>query len=279
MLLTDWVRIGLSGATVDGRKIKASWLKEAADSYSLDLYTASINREHTTWYGNLGQIQQLKTEEENGKTALYAKFRPDADLVHMNKMGNALFTSMEIKPKFADTGKAYLTGLAVTDDPASLGTQQLNFSNVDEPIIFISEGLQIETFVEESAGQEPESKSDDDEPETQLSIFKRLAKTLNFKVIEKEQAPTAYNSDSDAVKIFKELKTLIQSSTPDLSNLFNREKGEALTEQYAALKEDYDQTAAEVHELTERFTHALKETPTADPKDHTASNPDKPRIL
>jgi len=39
-----------------------------------------------------------------------------------------LFTSREINPKFADTGKAYLLGLAATDDPASLGTEMLTFS-------------------------------------------------------------------------------------------------------------------------------------------------------
>lgn len=44
------------------------------------------------------------------------------------KKGQKLFTSMEVSPKFADTGKAYLVGLAATDDPASLGTEMLAFS-------------------------------------------------------------------------------------------------------------------------------------------------------
>ncbi len=44
------------------------------------------------------------------------------------KKGQKLFTSMEVSPKFADTGKAYLVGLAATDDPASLGTEMLTFS-------------------------------------------------------------------------------------------------------------------------------------------------------
>ncbi|MFP3534503.1 GPO family capsid scaffolding protein, partial [Burkholderia sp. SIMBA_042] len=37
------------------------------------------------------------------------------------------FTSVEIQPNFADTGKPYLRGMAVTDDPASLGTEALHF--------------------------------------------------------------------------------------------------------------------------------------------------------
>jgi hypothetical protein len=35
---------------------------------------------------------------------------------------------MEVSTSFADTGKAYLVGLAATDDPASLGTEMLQFS-------------------------------------------------------------------------------------------------------------------------------------------------------
>jgi hypothetical protein len=34
---------------------------------------------------------------------------------------------MEIQPNFANSGKCYLVGLAVTDDPASLGTEYLEF--------------------------------------------------------------------------------------------------------------------------------------------------------
>ena len=46
----------------------------------------------------------------------------------MNKASQKIYTSMEIQPNFANTGKSYLVGLAVTDDPASLGTEMLEFS-------------------------------------------------------------------------------------------------------------------------------------------------------
>ena len=41
--------------------------------------------------------------------------------------GQKIYSSMEIMSNFADTGKAYLVGLAITDTPASLGTTA-NFS-------------------------------------------------------------------------------------------------------------------------------------------------------
>ncbi len=40
-----------------------------------------------------------------------------------------LHTSCEYTADFAKTGKAYLTGLAMTDEPASLGTTQVHLSS------------------------------------------------------------------------------------------------------------------------------------------------------
>src|SRR3546814_16550343 len=47
-----------------------------------------------------------------------------------------LFTSCEIHPDFAGEGKAYLVGLAVTDMPASLGTEPLKFAALSRPNLF-----------------------------------------------------------------------------------------------------------------------------------------------
>lgn len=63
----------------------------------------------------------------NGKWALFARITPTDDLIAMNKKLQKVYTSMEIQPNFANTGKCYLVGLAVTDDPASLGTEYLEF--------------------------------------------------------------------------------------------------------------------------------------------------------
>ena len=65
---------------------------------------------------------------EDGKLALFAQIEPLPDLVAMTKAKQKIYTSIEVTPKFADTGEAYLTGLAVTDSPASLGTEILAFA-------------------------------------------------------------------------------------------------------------------------------------------------------
>ncbi len=70
----------------------------------------------------------LKTEEQDGKLGLLAQIDPTDELVAMTKARQKVFSSMEVQPEFADTGEAYLVGLAVTDNPASLGCEVLQFS-------------------------------------------------------------------------------------------------------------------------------------------------------
>ncbi len=100
---------------------------------------ARINLEHIRGlfpdgdFKRLGDVVELKAEKIhddsalNGKWALFAKITPTDDLIAMNKKLQKVYTSMEIQPNFANTGKCYLVGLAVTDDPASLGTEYLEF--------------------------------------------------------------------------------------------------------------------------------------------------------
>lgn len=132
-------RIGVEGATTDGREIQREWLVQMAASYNPTVYTALINLEHIKSYlpdstfNRYGRVTGLVAEEIKdgplaGKMALYADIEPTDALVELVKKGQKLFTSMEVSTKFADTGKAYLVGLGATDDPASLGTEMLAFS-------------------------------------------------------------------------------------------------------------------------------------------------------
>lgn len=63
----------------------------------------------------------------NGKKALFAKIASLDELVRMVRAEQKVYTSMEIRPNLSNSGKCYLIGLAVTDDPASLGTEYLEF--------------------------------------------------------------------------------------------------------------------------------------------------------
>lgn len=128
-LISDWKRIATSGKTADGREIDPQDLRDMADAYDPALYTATIWFEHIRYMGNFGSVTEVKAEDQGeGKVALFAKLAPNDRLLQLNKEAQKLFPSIEIQPNFADSGKAYLRGLAVTDEPASLGTAQLHFS-------------------------------------------------------------------------------------------------------------------------------------------------------
>lgn len=141
-ILTDWICIAKSGATVDGREILSRDLLDIAETYNAEKYTANIWPEHYR-FSNLGQVHEVKAEtfiDEDGqeRVKLFARIAPSLDLLQYNKRGQGLFTSIEIKPNFVGSGKTYLTGLAVTDSPASTHTTQLHFSKrvADTDVVF-----------------------------------------------------------------------------------------------------------------------------------------------
>ena len=132
-------RVAVEGATTDGRNIERAWIEQMARNYKPATYGARVNIEHlrslapdSTWrsYGDVLALEAKQVTEGDlkGKLALYATIEPLPDLVEMTtKLKQKVFTSIEVNPKFADTGEAYLMGIAVTDTPASLGTEMLSF--------------------------------------------------------------------------------------------------------------------------------------------------------
>jgi molybdopterin converting factor small subunit len=134
-----WFRVDVEGATTDGRQIERQWLVDAAETYNPTTYGARVWLEHFRSvladgpFRAFGDVLALKAEEVDiagtKKLALFAQIEPTDELVAMvNKAKQKIFTSIEISPKFADSGRAYLSGLAVTDTPASLGTEMLSFA-------------------------------------------------------------------------------------------------------------------------------------------------------
>ncbi|MEX6062109.1 GPO family capsid scaffolding protein [Providencia hangzhouensis] len=131
-LMTNWLCIATEGDTVDGRKIEAAWIEEAAELYDPNLYTACIWPEHERWFGSMGEVLAVKAErDEDGVLRLYAQLRPNQHLLQANRDGQLLFTSAEFTPdgNFRGTGKTYLQGLGVTCSPASVGTTRLQFKS------------------------------------------------------------------------------------------------------------------------------------------------------
>lgn len=132
---TKFFRVALEGATTDGRTIERTWIEQIAKNYDSKKYGARINLEHFRGllpdgpfkaYGDVTAVEAR--EEADGKIGLYAQLEPTPALIEMTKAKQKIYTSCEIDPSFADTKEAYLVGLAVTDSPASLGTEILTFA-------------------------------------------------------------------------------------------------------------------------------------------------------
>lgn len=132
---SKWFRVATEGATTDGRAIQRVWIEQMAKNFNPAKYGARVWIEHMrgllpdSAFAAQGDVLAVKAEQvEDGKLALFAQIKPLESLVAMNKAGQKLYTSIEVDPNFADTGEAYLVGLAVTDSPASLGTELLTFA-------------------------------------------------------------------------------------------------------------------------------------------------------
>ncbi|PAJ87939.1 phage capsid protein [Burkholderia ubonensis] len=139
---SKWFRVAVEGATTDGRTIERDWITQMAATYDRTVYSARVNCEHirgyapmsaTNPFGAYGDVIALKSEEIKdgglkGKMGLYAQIQPTQALIDMTKADQKIYTSIEVAPSFADTKQAYLIGLAVTDSPASLGTEILQFA-------------------------------------------------------------------------------------------------------------------------------------------------------
>ncbi len=101
------------------RRIFRKWL----ETFDPRVYGCRINLEHLRGilpdgifkrYGDVVELKAEKIDDDSalkGKWALFAKITPTDDLIAMNKAAQKVYTSMEIQPNFANTGKCYLVGL------------------------------------------------------------------------------------------------------------------------------------------------------------------------
>lgn len=191
-LVTDWLCIAASGGTIDGREIDDQWMDDIADTYDPRVFTAMIWPRHDTvenrkYTYNLGTVEAVKLETEDGVKKLYAQLSPNQFLIDANKAGQKLFTSIEIVEKFPTTGRDYLYGLAATDVPASLYTDRMEFNangeamtlrtfSAGESMTFtLQEKQQKAPFWERLFSQRPAAK-DNEEPMDKAQFEQLLGK-------------------------------------------------------------------------------------------------------
>ncbi|WP_448680237.1 GPO family capsid scaffolding protein [Pseudomonas nicosulfuronedens] len=220
---SNWFRVAVEGATSDKRIIKRSWLEQAAKNFDRSVYGARIWMEHfrsllpDSPFRAYGDVLAVKVEEVDiagqKKLALFAQVEPTPDLVAMNKAKQKIYTSIEIDDSFADTGEAYIVGLAVTDSPASLGTDVLAFS-----------------------AQKPESSPFKDRHYSETSMFTESIEVEGLTFEEVEDPKTGVGA-----KLLSSVKALLSG------------KQAQTDEQFSQVAEAVQAVAEHVKDLPEKF--------------------------
>lgn len=139
MPLSKPFAIATEGPTIDGRNISRQWITDMAKNYDPKTYTAVANLEHFLSslpdgiFKAYGKVVSLATQEATilgeKKLQLTAIVDASQEIVDLQKKGQKAFASIEVLNNFIGKGIAYLSGLAFTDQPASLGTEAMQFSH------------------------------------------------------------------------------------------------------------------------------------------------------
>ncbi|HEX9842076.1 MAG TPA: GPO family capsid scaffolding protein [bacterium] len=258
MLQTDWLKVATAGRTVDGREIKPEWLEKIAAAYSPKVYTASVNSEHF-FYPGLGYVTAVRAaQDEEGRTALYAKVAPTAELLARYQNRRQLFFSMELRSDFPAKGDLYLTGLAITDIPASQGLEPARFyaGAGERTRFFDTARLEAEPGGEgPGGGAEPARASEPASEETPPGWWSALWESLRPHLGRRPDDNTQEQSDAmtkeerQAFQALEEQVTTLQAELAELAGKFAAQP-EADPEPEAA--------ADPVAEAMERFTAELQ---------------------
>lgn len=240
-------RVAVSGSTVDGREISPVHLREAAENFNPDVYAARVNVEHylspcpSSEFSAMGDVTALSTEDITegplaGRTALYAEIEPTERMKQLVADGKKIYSSIELHPQFSVNGRAYLVGLAMTDTPASLGTERLKFTAQQRQAVMTFNSVQgeapliseaIESEIIEMAEQHQEEGTQWFNRVMGIIGRGRKADDASFSRIQ-EAVEGVATSQADIIDRFNVLETRHQQDSQKIT---------LLTTELAALKE------------------------------------------
>lgn len=238
---TKFFRVATSGPTIDGREITADQINQMAESYDPAKYGARVWLEHyrgtlpDSPFKALGNVLALEARDvENGKRGLFAQIEPLPDLKAINKAGQKIYTSIEITMDFAKSGAAYLSGLAVTDSPASIGTEALKFTARDDSNKLFSKA-------EETAIDMGEGLADDSQITGLMSSIKaKFAKLAGRQSTSEKFAVEVEEAMQDAAGAIEALGEQVQQYRQQNTDLAKQLKDHI--EAFAVFKKQLDET-------------------------------------
>ncbi|MCL2020946.1 MAG: GPO family capsid scaffolding protein [Betaproteobacteria bacterium] len=243
--------VATEGRTMDGRNLPREWLTQAAENYDPAIYTAVLNLDHylafdpDSTFSAHGKVLSLATQSAKilgeERLQLTATVEASEAAAKLQAGGKKCFASIEIIPNFADTGKAYLTGLALTDTPAALGTQPMKFSTFSDGADLEHMALAQETSLEFEAESPPKEAATSRAAGLLDRILSRMSgnwpKTAEA-AVEQEIEKVLENFAAEQKRVSEKQSGLVaetQVLRADLANL--KTAHEALNAEFAALKE------------------------------------------
>ncbi|MEG0343272.1 MAG: GPO family capsid scaffolding protein [Acinetobacter sp.] len=221
-------RVAREGQTVDGRELTRQEIQDMADTYNPEHYAGRINIEHFSgWspeppFNAYGDILKVEAVEEGGKLCLYNTISALPNFVAMNKNGQKIFPSIEFYRNFAGTNKAYQVGLGMTDQPASLGTQAIKFSNSQfalrtQPNSEIYMSLTAPTEQNNSVPNDQKGFFEQLKSMISLSQSKPAAQPDDFQAVVTQGLVTALNGIKDLNEKFNTLSSTPAAATPPVN--------------------------------------------------------------
>jgi hypothetical protein len=272
-MASKFFRVATEGATTDGRTIQRSWLEQIAKNFNRQKYGARLWLEHyrgmlpDSPFKAYGDVLAVKTEEVDGKLTLLAQIEPLPELVAMNKAKQKIYTSCEIDPSFGDTKEAYLVGLAVTDSPASLGTEVLSFAAQNptanpfagrktNPNTLYSAGVEVESAL--MANQDEGKGEGTDTAAAVTGVLGKFTATMEAMLSKFSKAPET----PPATK--PDTKATDTNDTADLVKQFSAATGDAMKDLATTLGDQLKALQAQHTALSDKFNtlHAqLDKTP------------------
>ena len=264
---SNFFRVATEGATTDGREIQRSWIEQMAKNFNREKYGARVWLEHMrgmlpeSSFAALGDVLAVEARTvEDGKLALFAQIEALPALVAMNKAKQKIYTSIEVDPNFAKSGEAYLTGLAVTDSPASLGTEVLKFAagNPDASPFKgkkHSEGALFSAAVETELGLEGDAESI---ASSLINKFSDLLKNLSGIAAPKHTPDTTEVFATQTLEVLGAADAAIQHQAKELAT--EKAAREKLAGEFSALEKKFNELTVKLSKQDSSTTHRPKAT-------------------
>ncbi len=260
-------RVAVSGPTVDGREITDQDINDMAETYNPSTYGARIWMEHLrgllpdSIFPAYGDVTALKAEDWTDpstgkkKRALYAQLAPTPELIKANQSRQKIFFSIETIKNFAKTGKTYLGGLAVTDSPASLGTEMAAFSQQHrEKFTGLPEGECLYSMGIEADKTELEPQQEDPQKQERTSLFAKVSTLLKG---QRRADEDKFADITSAVELLADQVKAMSEKTPEQPDI------SAFTSKIDALGAKMEQLSSRIEAIESEPNPHQKQRPEA----------------